>query len=79
MFLIDKLDAVQQQAHDLACQMEHGTTDWPADRLDAFLSIRKLIRMDIQSRWPMATRPIRRITRLKLSHVGKPARLFSSR
>ena len=37
VFLVDKLGFDYDQAHEIACQLEHSTPDLLADRLDAFL------------------------------------------
>ncbi len=37
VFLTEKLSFENKEAHEIACQLEHATTDLLADRLDAFL------------------------------------------
>lgn len=37
VLLVDRLGLAFDEAHDMACQLEHATTDLLADRLDAFL------------------------------------------
>ena len=37
VFLVDKLGFEYPQAHEIACQMEHATTDDVTDKLDRFL------------------------------------------
>ncbi len=37
VFLVEKLGYAYEQAHEAACQLEHGTSDLLADRLDEYL------------------------------------------
>ncbi|MFP3895485.1 MAG: metal-dependent transcriptional regulator [Anaerolineales bacterium] len=37
VFLVEKLGYAYNQAHEAACQLEHGTSDLLADRLDEYL------------------------------------------